>query len=306
MAVEPIVRALYFTVPRATARRHLAVARLFVKHKPPEEQSTAQVELAAKRLAGAIKVLTQGFIDRHIQAGIANPLAEFDLDLFVDGLWIAIRERLTSWDVFQRKGAARLAALNIPNGFDYQARIDKADRAIRLRDRLFGETGTDFTRMAYIDQAEYMKTLWAVIDQENLVPGLVEFVDADFVDSLRDAHDHYVAMADRRGVQDPKPSSKLAAPMGELQRGMQNYMISLLAMINDDDPANVAMIRSALRPMDTARQQLERERTRKASSPKADAADDAAAELLDEELLVEKEIGVVSAEDEPGANADES
>ena len=99
---------------------------------------------------------------------------------------------------------------------------------------------------------------------EELEGPLLALCGEDFYGALRDSHAAYMAMIERRGIREASSRVNLRSLQLELKRRLENYLIAALAMIRDEDPANVAMMRAALRPVDVLRAQLERERGRAA------------------------------------------
>lgn len=283
LVTAPIDRARYFFVPRTSGRRLLALARLLGKHKPKE--LSFEGEERAKLLQHGVVTLAQAYVERHRESSSLLAADETALDQFADYLWGIVDDRLAHWEAFGLPAASRLAQQK-PGNFDYAARIDKAREAFALRRQLLAE-GLDFTRRPYAEQAEYMVTLWKVIEQDKLDARLNHLIGADFFEALRDVHDHYVAMVERRSSRAQGSAVNLRELALALQKDIQNYVIALLAMIRDDDPDNVAMIRAALRPIDALREQLERERARTRGEPPPPAANDTGADV--EELLAEEQ-----------------
>ncbi|KIG14864.1 hypothetical protein DB30_06246 [Enhygromyxa salina] len=291
-------RARYFFVPRTTGRRQLALARLLHKRKP--KHASPDLEQSAKVMGSAIKTITQAYVDRHIETSGSSPAEEAELDRVVDLLWVALYERLGHWEVFERDGVRRLAANQQPDGFDYASAADEAKLARVVRERLLGTSGVEFTRLSYLEQGEYMLTLWSVIEQGEYGEALSNWIGPDFYEALRDSQSHYEAMIEKRSARERGSSVNLRELGLDLQRTIQNYLIALLAMIRDDDPENIAMIRAALRPIDAVREQLERERVKGRAGqvePQPEQAPDASElidldELIAEEAAVSAEIGI--------------
>jgi hypothetical protein len=297
-----IDRSRYFVVPRTSARRHLTLGRLLDKRKP--KQASVDLEAAAKVMNQAVFDLTSAYVERHLEHSQASPAEEVEFDLYTDQLWAVIDSRLDHWEVFQRPAGVRLAAHQSPGGFDYVACVDEAKQAERVRELLFGLRGVDFTRLKYVEQAEYMTTLWQVIEQEELGEALVEFVGAKFYGALRDGQPRYLEMIEQRSARERGSNVNLRELALELQQAIQNYLIALLAGIRDDDSENVAIHRHALQPVDALRAQLERERGRVARGGDEDEdggelEEAALADFLAEEQALEQELGL-GVEDELG------
>ncbi|PRP97294.1 hypothetical protein [Enhygromyxa salina] len=269
------------------------------KRKP--EAGSLDLEQAAAILSVAIDTITQAYVDRHLETTASSPAEEAELDRVVDLLWVAFYERIGHWEVFERDGIKRLAGIQKPNEFDYEAAAEQAKLVSIIRARLFGATGVEFTRLAYLEQNEHMLTLWKVIEQENAGEALSGWVGAEFYEALQDSQAHYEAMTERRAARERGSSVNLRELGLDLQRSIQNYLIALLAMIRDDDPKKVAMIRAALRPIDSVGEQLERERGKSPSGEPQQPTDESeqvdVSELIAEEEAVNAEIGLESSDD---------
>ena len=183
---EELDLSAYLTLPNSSARVLIALGRMLLRSMPDE--LTPTIERAGKLLEQEIEELMAGLRARRDSEG-GQALAEEDLDFATDGLWKMFSDRLEQWQVFERPAFARFAGDEIVQGqFDYQARIGKAERARFLRNYLFGGLGTDFTRMPYLVQSEFIATIWTLIDQEGLEEEYASYVGADFLSTLRDAH----------------------------------------------------------------------------------------------------------------------
>lgn len=289
--VTPIDRTRYLTLPRPKPHRHLALARLLRKRKP--ENATPQLEAAHGGLTIAIEEMHEGLLARHFERHGASSAAEdVELDLYVDALWSAVVSGLEHRRVFQRPAVSRLLAQQTEEGFDYAGCVKLAERADQAYRKLFGDERLEFTGLKFDEQSEYMKTLWAVITQEQLEPALAQIVGADIIGALADGQAKYETMVDERAQREQGSSVNLRVLQSALQTRILNYVIAALAMVDDDDPANVAALRAALRPIDALRAQMDRERGRSPKPGTADEADEAEiGELLAEEQAVDESLG---------------
>lgn len=272
----------------------LALGRLLLKHKPTPP--SGDVEENAKLLTVEIDRVTQDYVARHREDNSAIAAEEAELDQFADHMWGIADARLGHWEVFERPAVARLAAKQTPGGPDYEGMIETARVARSIREKLLPE-GLEFTRLAYPEQSEYMHTLWQIIEQDQLGEQLSVCVGAEFYDGLKDVQAHYGDMVDQQAARSSGSAINLRVNALELHRHIQNYTIALLAMIRDNDPANVEMMRKALRPIDAVREQLERIRARSRAAGSKELE-----ELIEEEKAVDEEIGIqpaaAEAEDE--------
>lgn len=288
-----IDRSRYFFVPTTKGRRLLALGRLLLKYLP--ESPSPDVEAAGKALQQEIVQVTQAYVDRHREDNTAIAAEEAELDQAADHLWNITDARLGHWEVFERPAIARLAAKQTPGGVDYEALIDKARQARSIRKQLV-PNGLEFTKLAYPEQSEYMHTLWQIIEQDQLGDPLSSCIGPEFYESLREAQTHYGDMVDQRAARAKGSSINLRAHALALHRCVQNYTIALLAMIRDEDPDNVAMLRKALRPIDAVREQAERARARSRGEPEPEQLEPELEELLAEQQAINQQIGISGSE----------
>jgi hypothetical protein len=288
-----IERSRYFFIPGAKGRRLLALGRLLLKHKP--NPASNDVEVFAKLLSEENVKVTKAYVDRHREDNTAIAAEEVELDQTADHLWGITDARLGHWEVFERPAVARLADKQTPEGPDYEGLIEKARAARTVRKKLL-PNGIDFTKLPIPEQSEYMNTLWEIIAQDGLADQLGEYIGGDFYDGLKDVQVHYEEMADQRAARTKGTQVNLLTHARNLHRAIQNYSISLLAMVRDQDPANVEMMLVALRPIDALREQMERERARGRGEPEPKEPQPELEELLAEEKAVNEQIGIV----EPG------
>lgn len=286
-------RSRYFSIPRTGGRRLLSLARLLVRHQP--QQATPEVEQAGKHLAETVETVTQAFVERHREYGASVAAEEVELDAVMDALWYILRDRVQHWEVFDRPAVRRIAAIEPTDGFDFGACIEQAADAARVRSLLL-EQGLEFLRLSYAEQAEHMLTLWTMIEQEKLEPVLTELIGAEFFGALSAWRVRYDQMIERRTARAQGSAINLRALGLQLNRVIQIYVIALLAMIRDDDPENVELIRTALRPIDALREQLERERARNQAAGGADldelAEDETLDELIAEQQAIDDQLGL--------------
>lgn len=288
-----IERSRYFFIPGAKGRRLLALGRVLLKHMPNSPSN--DVEVFAKLLSEENVKVTKAYVDRHREDNTAIAAEEVELDQTADHLWGITDARLGHWEVFERPAVARLADKQTPEGPDYEGLIEKARAARTVRKKLL-PNGIDFTKLPIPEQSEYMNTLWEIIEQDGLGDQLGEYIGGDFYDGLKDVQAHYEEMVDQRAARTKGTQINLLTHARNLHRAIQNYSISLLAMVRDQDPANVEMMLLALRPIDALREQMERERARGRGEPEPEEPQPELEELLAEEKAVNEQIGIV----EPG------
>ena len=288
--------------PRGTVLQTLSLGRLLRKYTPADPSPDLAARAAV--LDEVIETSTQAFVDRYREFGPTVAAEDNEDDGLADALLFVHRDRLENWQTFDRPAMHRLASTQTPDGFDYAARIDKARVAKRVATLLFGQ-GMDLTRLPFPEQAEHMRRITRMIEQEGLADALAELVGEDFTAALADASLRYQAMIERRAMRERGASINMREVNVALQQAIQDYMISLLSMIRDDDPDNVAAIRTALRPVDALREQLAG-RGRAGSDADAGEQDDSGEGGLIEELVAEQRaVDAVVAADQVSGGAPE-
>ena len=121
-------------------------------------------------------------------------------------------------------------------------------------------SGLDYTRLAYDEQAEHMRTVAAVVEEQGCGEALHALIGPLLAAVFNDASRRYDAMIEQRAAQRRGSQVDLRAIYSDLTAALQGYVISLLSMYRPDDADNVAMIRRALRPIDALREQIAIER----------------------------------------------
>lgn len=284
----PIVRSNYFVTPKTGGRRLLGFARLLRKRKA--KTPTAQLEDADQLLAEGIEALRAGRKIRHLELHPTwTPAEDGDLDGFVDGLWVAVVERLEHCSNFTRPAVARLEQLGGEPAFDYAGARKRAAAAEKIHRRLFGDSRLEFTKFKYVDQSVHMDTLWEIIEDEGYKDSLIELCGKDIYGALAHSHAHYVEMTEQRELRQQGSKVNLTLLQADLQHRIQVFLIATLAMLKDTDPASVENIRYALRPVDALRERLAQERGREGGASEAAVEKAEIDELLAEEQAIDEE-----------------
>ena len=185
----------------------------------------------------------------RIREGQGSALELEELDFATDGLWKIFAERLEQWSVFEGRAFAKLAELGEGAG-EYGERVRKAERARHLSCHLLGSVGTDFTEFSYEQQAEFMTTLWAVIDNEGLEQEFASLVGEEFIHALRDCQRRYRALLAEGAGHEPFP---LAARRDRLRGHIRLYIAALISGVDDRDERALAAMRQALAPVEMLR-----------------------------------------------------
>jgi hypothetical protein len=242
---SPYVRAPMIDVPSGVA---LGVALLTALPKPTPDNvlnaaNKVRQETVALQLAWA-----------KTDSGGAPPDRRKS-DMRIDNAWAILLDRLEAYSLLP------------------VAAFSRAPRARELTD-ILSPNDREWLNYAYeAEWAESNKRLKRIED-EGLAKDIDELAGPEFLAEVRHAHDEYgVAVGVTQPAHD-KPEVNLAEPLRALARSIGRYGIAVAGMINDD-PESVAVVRRALRPIDSFREGQAR-RTR-AGSAAVEAAPEAPA-----------------------------
>ncbi len=225
----------YHSLPRLDVPSGVAtsIALLGVMPKP----STPAIRKSAKKLREAVVALQKNWAQRS-----PSPQSTVDprsSDKRVDNAWSALRTRL-------------LAASWLPDDSFPIANESKA-----ILDRVFPE-GLSFLTLPYPSEwAESQKRLQQ-IDGENLAGRIDAIAGSEYLKELRDAHQEYGKAVQALLTRQEHASTNLLEPLRTLLRAMAAYVRQVVALVDEDDPATIATVRTALRPIDAFRQMAAR------------------------------------------------
>ena len=289
---ESFDHSRYVTLPRTTGTRYLSVSRLLRQHAPSPHSDDLAAALA--QLAAVEATVTEAYIARHREYGPSLAAREQELDTVVDALLGVARDRLEHWSVFEKPGIARLLATQKPDGFDFEVGVARAQRAKAIVDLLLAR-GLGFTQAAYVDQAEAMRTLDALVQREQLGPDLDQLVGAELMSALRAVQAEYYAMVEARTLRARGSAVNLSELNRQLKQAIERYLFGVIASLRDDDPDSLARVRAALRPIDALRELIAYERSGQTGEEvegEEMPVDPAIDELLGEQRSVEDEVGL--------------
>src|SRR5690606_4608024 len=131
---------------------------------------------------------------------------------------------------------------------DYGALVEQAKRARELRQRLLSLDGVSFVRLPYPEQAESMRSILKLIDEDGLGPELDELVGDDRRPTLRDLQRRYEDMVSRRAErsQAKDQADNLRRHQLGIQRAIRRYAAVMFGHYDDTDPASGQRVFAAL------------------------------------------------------------
>jgi hypothetical protein len=260
----------YTRTPNIPTRTTVGLGRALLKLRPA--QSNDVLDKAALKLESTLQELESSLTDRLRSSNSDAPVREIDFDRATDGLWVSLRDRLSSWLAFEHQGLDALAP-----EFHEKAQIPQAKqkgaRARRLHDRLFGSNGVAFVQQPYFEQAAAMASLLRLIDEDGHDPDLAELVGSEWLTALRICQIHYQAMIDDRLARERGKNLNLASIRNKLRRMISAYNTAVITMLDDDVPETLDMVVTALRPMVRIRDIMNRQ-TETSDEPAEDTVED--------------------------------
>lgn len=294
MAHDPLSNldiALLLSVPRLTAKATASLVRstLFVKPAPIPQSA----EEAAETLKIRLDEFDEALARLRRELGLATPLEEVNFDTAVDGAWVRFRRRLQDWNVCYSRQGFKPLAQDPDSPVDYGELIERAEDARQIEQRLFNTAGVSYLRASYPEQAESMRSILRIIDQDNLSDRIDALVGDDMLPVLRDLQVRYDAMVNRRAQRSSTKddTDNLRSHQLGMQRALRRYAAALYG-VYDETPKSGAFVYRALLPILTFRERLE-QRTINGEFEKGD--DDKVLSELEQEFA--EQTGDNNAED---------
>jgi hypothetical protein len=188
------------------------------------------VRKAAKKLRTATVDLRQAWSS----SGRSAPMDKRPADIRVDKAWGALYSRLDAY-------------ASLPAG-----EHKRAKRAAELLDVIYPD-GLQFLTLPYnAEWAEGEKRL-KLIEEDELAEDIDALAGPEFLAEVRKAHRIY---GEAIGVTRPAAEAKranLVDPLRALGRAITQYALQVIAMVDDEKPESIALVKRALRPIDDHR-----------------------------------------------------
>jgi hypothetical protein len=208
------------------------------------------VEKAAKRMFNTVNEMQEVFVTRVELAGIAvRRLMLFDTA--TDRFWAATRQHLFYWMNYAHEG---LDALDDEEQgkIALDVKRQKAELARELDKHLFGIDGLRFLSKPFNQQVTLMASRLTFVAASSKFIGYQELIGPDLLETLNVLQGRYEALVrERSGREDEIAGLKLLRY--KLQRHIALYASAVLGMLDEEKPETVEIVRTALRPMVTAR-----------------------------------------------------
>ena len=285
----PIDLALYAKAPQFSVHRGISLAGVLLDYLP--DPANEAVEYRAAQLREVRDEAREAVRVRHRELGPSVVARHVALDRLVDTLNQIRFERLGQWVALDCDALRDLAEQQRRTGeagpVDWVALLDKARQAQHLSALLF-PAGIDYVRASFEEQDEHMQTVADLIAEDGCRPLLDALVDPELLAGLDVARAEYRQMVRDRLAHARGSAIDLRTIVARLQGAIQGYMIAVLSLLRDHDPASAAVVRRALRPVDAVREQFRLDRQREAGK----SVEPSDPEVLDELVAAERALGL--------------
>lgn len=244
----------YQRAPRLNLVGALALGRALVELRP--DQAPPQLHRIAGKLELLIAEAEASLTTRRRESAPAYRTHELSLDNAADSLWSMLRDRLDTWGAFEHPGLAGVVRAHSRRSTTAvvlaQAR-GKAAQARELSGRLFGSGGLAFLRLPYPEQAQSMASILRLIDEDELSESIDELAGPELMVALVACQAQYEAMVEARMSRIIRKSGDLGLLRARLQRTIRRYTNAVLTLLDEDEPASLDIVLTALRPIEVLR-----------------------------------------------------
>jgi hypothetical protein len=240
----------YRTAPQLPL--HILVILVNALSKRMPESAPEFVQDSEKKMRDTAIKAAKAMVVRLRESNEVSLTADLMLDNAMDGLFTLLRDGLRGYRAYERPGLDFL--LKEP---DYQGLLEdareKARKAGELLIKLFGDGNLDMLKREFPEQAALMTNVINLIDEDQHEPDLLEVSGDELFPLIRRVHQEYLAMVDRRTTADSASKADLKAARHKLQRHIVGYAAMVLQMLDEEKPATLEIVETALRPMITMR-----------------------------------------------------
>lgn len=247
----------YQRTPRLSIEGAIALGRALMNARP--EKPPAHVARAADRLEALIAEGEAALTVRRREQAPIDASDDVAFDTAVDGLWGALRDRLSAWTVFAQAPIESLAG---PKARKSAATVElararkKAEHARALLAKLFGAEGLVFTRQPWAEQAESMAAILRLVEEDELGDAIAELAGSEWLATLHLCQAKYEAMVQTRASRDARLTHDLGELLAKIQRAITRYNTAILTLLDEDDPPSLDLVLAALRPVDITRARI--------------------------------------------------
>lgn len=266
----------YQRAPRGNVRGILSLSRSLAELAPRDRSDT--IARTAVALDHVIAEVEDGLTVRRRESAPTDVSDELALDGCTDALWAAVRNGLEAKVSFAHPGLSVVLAKHGKRSATATALRqgqEQATRARTLATKLFGAEGLAFTQQTYPVQAESMREILRLIEEDGLADELDALLGPHLLVALRACQAEYETMVEARMSRDARKTTDLARLRGKLQRAISRYCSAVLTLLDENEPDTLTLVLGALRPLEVHRAQMI---AAKPASPGDDATNEEANE----------------------------
>lgn len=247
--------APYQRVPIVNLASMIVLARALADGTPLD--APAPVHKRADKLHEGLGMAESELTARRREVGAAIYGIPILLDGAMDGLWTYCYRTLDLPQIYLHAGFDPfIAKPDTALGVALAKDRERAERAARMQQRLFGDDGLGFLRATFREQCETTGAIVRLIKEDGLTEELNELVGASLVNQLFEMQEQYEAMVIDQLKAPPPSLQQLSTLRRRLKRLIEQYNNAVLDMIDEDEPKSLAIVVQALRPMVTLRELL--------------------------------------------------
>lgn len=243
--------SVYYPIPLLSTEGYVSLTKTLVEVAP--NAPPGHVKLSMEQLLGVLALVDAGLISR-IDEDLSTRL-ERAYDIFVDGVWFELRDRLAFYECFKHEGTAMFSEEE-RDELEFDERLEQGRTAAMIHSRIFGD-GADFLRDRYPEQATHMATRLNWVESKQLEDQLTDLVTPQFVTLLKVCQRRYESMVNDRSSRVGKSIADLRELRNKLRTQIYGY-VGAVGSMYDGTPETAEIIEKALRPILIARSQSRR------------------------------------------------
>jgi hypothetical protein len=244
--------SLYYPIPWLSTEGYVSMAKDLLSVAPLDPPP--HVAIAIESLELVLIEVKDGLVSR-IDEDLSTGL-ERSFDVFVDRVWVEVRDRLESYEIYKYEGTQKLTQADLDN-LDFAKQLDRGRAAAGIHAHLFGE-GMEFLRDRYPQQSTQMAARLDWLTRKQLDGVLAELVTPQWANMLKVCQVRYEAMISERSARDGKSCADLRELRNKLRMQIYAYCGAIGSMLNPSAPGSDKQVQASLRPVLSYRAQNRR------------------------------------------------
>jgi hypothetical protein len=231
-------------VPSLTVTGYVSLVKALAQVQPPTLPD--HVNRAFKRMQATRELAEKAIVARlgdDVDLGL-----ERSFDFLTDRVWTHVRDLLAFWAIYRHEGVALFTPQQRAE-LDIEECQELAAIADDLGNRLFGSEGTDFLRLAFLQQATHMAGRLQLIADKGLGERFEQLVGPRTVKLLQLCQQRYEAMVNARSAREGGVVGNLHQHRASLHRAIQLYALAVVGMLDEEDVVSLDTVQRALIPL---------------------------------------------------------